>query len=477
MKILAAKNVRTRVTLWYVSILAVVLALYIALVFSFQYALLERQMYHDEVQDVETVEGLLFFGYAGTLQLQQNYYSHPQSHLLIDRLMEVRDLSGTVLYRSGTLNGMSLGGPSFAGEGEGTFNQRVERLSDGTHVFLISHIHSMQGRTLVIRLGYSLSAFYARMWQFLTLLLIALPVALLVAGFAGFKIAKAALQPLEQMAKRAEQITAHNLHDRLEIENEHDELGHMARVFNQLLQRLQEAFEQLKRFTADAAHELRTPLSSLRTVGEVALQQTGGPEEYREAIGSILEETARLNETIEGLLILAKTEASQPGENDTEFFLPELVDEVLTLLGILIEERNLTVVEERSHVENLPLCADRSLVRIALLNVVHNAVKFSPPGSSLRVGFAAGSEPMPFAEVSVQDQGPGLSAGEYERVFERFFTGSREKSAAQGGTGLGLSITKLIIERNGGRVFFDETTRGGARCVIRLPILERAGGV
>jgi heavy metal sensor kinase len=472
MKIWRATNVRTRLTLWYVSILAVILALYVALVFCFQYALLQHQIYHDEIEDVETVEGLLFFDQDGTLRLQQNYHSHPPSHLLIDRLMEVRDLSGRVLYRSDTLGGRDLGGLPLHGEGNGTFNERIAKLSDGTRVSLISHFHSMQGRAVLIRLGYSMSPLYDRMLQFLGLLFIALPVALLMAAFAGYAIAKRALNPLEQMAERAEQITAHNLHDRLEIENTEDELGHMARVFNQLLQRLEESFAQLKRFTADAAHELRTPLASLRTVGEVALQEATRPEDYREAIGSILEETGRLNLTIEGLLLLARTEASSPAQKEHQIFLPELIDEILALLGVLIEERNVNVLEVRSGLQGRHVQADRSLVRVALINVLHNALKFSPEGSVLRVTCNAGGALGDFAEVSVQDEGPGLAPEEYTRVFDRFFTSSRNETVSGSGTGLGLSIAKLVVERSGGQIFFDEGQHKGARCVIRLPLAE-----
>jgi signal transduction histidine kinase len=266
------KQLRTRLTLWYMVVLSVILGFYVILVLAFQYVLVTRQIYHDEIQDVVTVEGLLFFDTQGALQLQQNYFSHPRSHLLIDRLMEIRDLSGVVLYRSQTLNGMSLGGPSLPNEGDENFNQRVVKLADGSHAFVIGHLHTMQGRTVLIRLGYSLIPFRDRMLQFLGILLIALPITLLLAGFAGYAIAKRALMPLGQMAAAAEKITATNLNDRLEIENPDDELGHMGRVLNHLLQRLEEAFVQLQRFTADAAHELRTPLASLRTVGELALR-------------------------------------------------------------------------------------------------------------------------------------------------------------------------------------------------------------
>jgi len=223
-------------------------------------------MFHDEVQDAVTAEGLLYFDSEGQLQLQQNYYSRPQSHLLIDRLMEVRDLRGEVLYRSPALHGMLLDGPLQDREGDTGFNQRIVRLSDGSHAMVISHIHTLQGTTVVIRLGYSLTPFRERMIQFLLLLLVAVPLALIIAGAAGQMIAARGLRPVKDMAERAKGITANNLHDRLKIRNRSDELGQLAAVFNHLLERLEQAFQQMRRFTADAAHELRTCVSpKLRT--------------------------------------------------------------------------------------------------------------------------------------------------------------------------------------------------------------------
>jgi signal transduction histidine kinase len=242
-----------------VAILAGILIIYIAVVFGFQYVLLQRQIFHDEIQDVETVEGLLYFDGQGKLHLQENYHSHPQSRLLEDRLMEVRDLSGIVLYRSATLHGEPFGGASFPDEGASSFNPRSTKLSDGTRVLLISHLHPIQDKLVLIRLGYSMAPLNDRMLHFFLILLFATPIGLVAAGFAGYRIARRALLPLDLMAARAELITASNLQDRIVIENPHDELGHMGRVLNHLLQRLEQAFLQLQRFTADAAHELRTP--------------------------------------------------------------------------------------------------------------------------------------------------------------------------------------------------------------------------
>lgn len=468
MTYLFAKQIRSRLTLWYVSIFAVILAVYVVLVFSFQYEVVGRQIYHDEVQDVETVEGLLYFDHHGVMQLEQSYFSHPRSHLLIDRLMEVRDLSGVVLYRTPNLNGTPLGGPSRPDEGDESFNFREVKIADGTRVSLISHLHSMQGRTVLIRLGYSQAPFRERMAQFLEVLLVALPVALLIAGIAGYQIAQRALQPLEEMAQKAERITAQNLSDRLEIENPHDELGHMGTVLNDLLNRLEEAFRQLDRFTADAAHQLRAPMAAIRAVGEVALRPGAGEGNDSDAIASILEETSRLDETIAGLLLLAKAETAQALGPNT-FSVTEVSKEVLAVLEILAEDKRIQLLMEDRGTSGFTVTGDRGLIRSAIMNVVHNAIKFSPAETTVRINLSAVEASIEWIELIVEDQGPGIESSEVESVFKRFYTSPRKVTEAGKGSGLGLSIAKLVIQRSGGEIFFDEKFTAGARCIIRLP--------
>nr|WP_218623946.1 ATP-binding protein [Granulicella sp. dw_53] len=468
---LRSTNIRTRLAIWFVAILASVLTIYIAALFVFQYILLERQIFHDEIQDVETVEGLLYFDPSGTLRLEESYHSHPQSRLLEDRLMEVRDLSGNVLYSSDTLKGSALGGALMAGEGISSYNERSTAIADGTRVLLISHVHPVQGKLVLIRLGYSMDPLHDQMQHFFLLLLLATPIALVAAGFAGLTIARRTLRPLDLMAARAEQITASNLHDRIAVENPHDELGHMARVLNHLLGRLEQAFAQLQRFTADAAHELRTPLASIRSTGELTLQEARPEGAYRDAISGMLEESVRLNQTIDGLLLLAKAEALQPDSAPVSFSLVELVHEILALLEVLIEERQITVLEEHETEVRWSLIADRSLIRIALLNVLHNAVKFSPDHSTLRIFYGRVERGgRVFHNVCIHDSGPGIAPGEHLRVFERFFTSAVHQVFTHRGAGLGLSIARLIIDRIGGRIYFDQAAVQGARCCIELPL-------
>jgi signal transduction histidine kinase len=246
----------------------------------------------------------------------------------------------------------------------------------------------------------------------------------------------------------------------------------MARALNRLLERLEQAFLQLQRFTADAAHELRTPLASLRTLGEIALEEKKPEVVYRETIAGMLEETARLNQTIEGLLLLAKTETLNASAQSAPFSLPELVDEILAVLDVLLEERHIHVRQEGAAEVVAPVLADRGLIRIALMNVLHNAIKFSPEDSTIDITYSHETrEGRAQLRVCIQDSGPGIAAGEHARIFERFFTSASPHTAMQSGAGLGLSITKLIVDRSEGEVFFeDRASNHGASCCIILPI-------
>jgi signal transduction histidine kinase len=349
-------------------------------------------------------------------------------------------------------------------------------MPDGSHVFVVSHLHTMQGRTLLIRLGYSLAPFRERMMEFLEILLVALPVALVIAGFAGYQIARRALDPLEEMAQKAKRITAQNLHDRLDIDNPDDELGHMATVFNDLLIRLEEAFHQLHSFTGDAAHELRAPMAAIRTVGEIALRQQGTNDRDKETIASILEETSRLDETIGGLLLLARAESAKAIGPNT-FSLAEVTNEVTEVLEVLAEERGIRLIMNIHDASGLAARGDRSLIRSAIMNVVHNAIKFSLPNSTVTIAHTVVESQSEYIELSVQDEGPGIDGSEMEAVFGRFYTGSRRQTSAHNGTGLGLSIAQLVIQRSGGQIFFDSNSVVGARCVIRLPAHRVSGAL
>ena len=467
--------IRDRLTLWYVVIFSLVLGVYICGACFLQYWQLGDQLYHAEVQDLETVEGLLYFAADGHLSLHEEYHNHPQSKLLFDRLMEVLDSNGRVLFRNEKLQGNSLAGAALSHEGEVGYSARRMRLADGTHVLVISHIHSLQGTPLLIRLAYSTEPLKLRLMEFLALLVLAMPVALIAAGFAGYRVAGKALNPLEEMARLTERITASRLNDRIPIENPKDEFGHMARLLNGLLERLEESFRKLQDFTSDVSHELRTPLAAIRSVGEVGLQEDRDTEKYRDIIGSMLEEVARLTSMIDTLLTIAHADSGAIELHRAAFSFLDLAQESVGVVGVLAEDKKQTI--SVSGDRRVSVWADRAFLRMAVVNLLDNAVKYSPSGSAIHLSLHVEngvSEHQQFAELAIEDEGPGIPESDMHRVFDRFYRVDEARTRDAGGVGLGLAIAKWAVEAHGGEITLKSSQPRGAIFCIRLPIFEPA---
>ncbi len=208
MRNLRPRHVRTRLTLWYVVVLASVLVLSWGLTASFLFLQMRSQLDNYAIQDIETVEGLLTFGSGGRLILREDYHNHPESKQVLERLVEVRALNGAVLYRNERLGDQALGGDPVAREGEGGYSIRSARLANGTTVRMASRRHTLDGHPILIRLGYSEEPIWARFDELAVAALLAVPIVLALAGLGGYLLAKRALAPLEEMAYRAEEITS-----------------------------------------------------------------------------------------------------------------------------------------------------------------------------------------------------------------------------------------------------------------------------
>jgi heavy metal sensor kinase len=338
-------------------------------------------------------------------------------------------------------------------------------------VLAISHLHILQGKPLIIRLAYSTESLTERMFEFIGLLLLALPAALIVAGFAGYRVAGKALNPLEEMARKTEQITAQRLNERIPVDNPDDEFGHMSRVLNGLLSRLGESFEKLQHFTSDVSHELRTPLAAMRSVGEVGLQEEHSPEKYRDIIGSMLEEVARLTAMIDTLLTLAHADSGAVKLHRTTFKLNDLVQESVAVVGVLAEDKKqIFLVAGNSQ---LSVSADRSFLRMAVINLIDNAVKYSPAGCTIRVSVRDServSDRAPVVGVVIEDEGPGIPEDKAERVFDRFYRVDEGRTRDAGGAGLGLAIAKWAVEAHGGAISLTPRLPHGSIFSIWLPI-------
>ena len=300
------------------------------------------------------------------------------------------------------------------------------------------------------------------------IILFALPVVVALLVLTGYSFTRTWLLPLDRMAAEAQQITAADLSRRLPVVNPHDELGRLAAVFNVTLDRLQSSFDALDRFVADASHELRTPLTTLRSVGEVGLRRGRTVGEYQEIIASMLEEAQRLQVLIHRLLELASAEGGAPDVHQTPIRVDEFVSVCVNELGILAEAKR-----QRIELQS-PACTavtDPVLFRQALQNLIDNAIKYGPEDSAIRVIVTETTDSI---EVSVRDEGPGISEENRAHLMERFFRPDRARGRTNGGFGLGLSITKAYMRVIGGSLHYEPAEPRGS--IFRLVLPKPSAG-
>jgi heavy metal sensor kinase len=343
------------------------------------------------------------------------------------------------------------------------------RLPNGDRVTTLARPASVAGRALYVRVGRSERFAHQELGEFATVLGLSLPFAFAVAAGAGYLLARRALAPVSAMTARAREITADRLEERLPVEDASDEFGQLAIVINDALARLERAFDTLRRFTADASHELRTPLTAIRSVGEVGLRERRTEAEYREMVGSILEETERLTTMADSLLLLSRADAGPADIRRTAIGLADLAREVSADLEVLAEEKRQQVrVVAAAEVD---VVADRVTLRQAVLNLLDNAIKHSPDGAAIEVVVRREQSD---AVLEVVDNGPGIAPEHLAHVFERFYRVDRARSRSSGGAGLGLAIARWAVESNGGRIEVESEVQRGS--VFRIVLRAAADG-
>jgi heavy metal sensor kinase len=460
------RNVRSRLTLWYVLVLASLLALYAGVASLFLFLSLREDFDQNLLQDLETVEGMLAKGPNGGVSLHASHADAAEPR--VGHFIEVWSTQGSLLYRSASLQDQTLGGPSGPDEGLHDPAPSTARLLNGTRVRLASGVYHVEDRRVVIRVAYSEERLWRELGEFGEVLALGFPIAVLLAGFGGYALARKALAPIDSMATQAKTISAERLSDRLSIENPEDELGKLGAVFNDTLSRLQAAFDQLRRFTADASHELRTPLTAIRSVGEVALQDPRSPAEYRDVIGSMLEEVDRLTRLAESLLALSRADAGHVQLQREDIALVHLAKEASSIVEVLAEEKQQQIRIEGD--ANLVVSVDRLILRQAVVNLLDNAIKYSPSSSHILVRIQGAGDKQVFLDVV--DEGPGIPSEHQGYVFERFYRVDRARTRERGGAGLGLSITRWAVEAHGGDITLKSNEGRGCTFRVSLPVAK-----
>lgn len=283
----------------------------------------------------------------------------------------------------------------------------------------------------------------------------------------GHRIAHGGIEPLKQMAQAVERIRSNTLDERIRLQDAPAELSALSGTLNQTLDRLQEAFNRLSQFSSDIAHELRTPVNNIRGELEVALTRTRSGGEYREVIGSALEECQRLGRIIDSLLFLARAEHPEAGVHRERLDLRSEFDKLVEFYGIAAHDRGITL--DARIPEYLSANIDRNLFQRAIGNLVENAFRYTPNGGRVTLEAKKRGERL---ALIVSDTGSGIAAAHVPHIFDRFYRADAARTAEAGGTGLGLAIVKSIARLHGGEVEIATEEGAGTAVTLLLEMTE-----
>jgi len=293
-----------------------------------------------------------------------------------------------------------------------------------------------------------------------------LPLLIALSALLGWAFAGRAIQPLNSVAQAAQNITGSNLSLQIPLRGAGDELDHMIESFNLMTARLNQSFEQIRRFSTDVSHELRTPLTAIRGQLEVALFTADTTEQYREAMVNALEDVEQLSSIVRALLLLSQAESGQLALQKSALDLSEVAQEVADQFQIPAQEKKIRLTAQTT--PGSVIHADRTQIERLLANLLSNAMKYTPAGGRVEVRVGPSESPV-FVSLEVEDTGVGIPAENLPHIFDRFYRVRSPQTNQAGGLGLGLSFVSWIVEAHDGRIDVASTVGEGTRFRILLP--------
>jgi heavy metal sensor kinase len=458
-------SIRARLTLWYTGVLVAILLL----VSVAAYSLLRWHLYNDLDSSLFTVAGVLRDAPPAdpAAPLPPDLEPLVREFLgseFADALLQLLDPQGQVRSRA-LRPALPLSREARVNAQRGVPTIENVELATGDRARLLTMPVLRAGRVVdLVQVAMPLRRTHQTLARYVETLLVLVPLGVLLSAVGGWMLARRALRPVDRMSQSALQISAEDLSRRLERRGTQDEIDRLADTLNAMLARLQAAFGEMQRFTADAAHELRTPLTALRGGIEIALRAERSPDEYRRVLTSSIEEVDQLIRLAEDLLLLSRSTVGLEAIRQAVDLEP-LCLEALEIGVRLAKGKGVTV--SMGATSPAVVRGDAGALRRALLNLVDNAVKYTPAGGSVMISLehtAAG------ATLAVEDTGIGIDPADAERIFEPFVRLDAGRSRDTGGSGLGLAIARSIVRAHGGTLEVESGAAGGCRFTIRLPL-------
>jgi signal transduction histidine kinase len=415
-------------------------------------------------------------------------------------LIQIADTSGAVVWRSENLMNLNraLPLPSDGMLPSDVVPVRVSlpRVPLGNQAL---RLYLYRTATVQISIGYPINEIETTLADLFSKLMMTTPFVLLAALVGGWLLARYFVQPVEAITQTAQEITAHNLSQRIPVRQVNDEITRLAETLNAMITRLEDSFRQIRQFTGDASHELRTPLAILMGELEIALRSPKSNDEYQDVILSALEEVNRLSQVVQNLLDLSRADSGQVEIVREPVNISAMLDDIYEDAMILADEREQRVEFHAPEAARpLMLVGDKVRIHEAILNVVDNAIKYTPHGGRIMIMLErehdSDTDDADRVLVAVSDTGVGIADDDLQHIFDRFYrvdksrvrgssasAGSSSNAGAAvdggavgvtsvGGHGLGLSIVKWIVEAHNGSIHVQSNVGKGTTFFLRFPV-------
>jgi heavy metal sensor kinase len=462
------RSISFRLVAWYAGWLAAIFVLLCALLYLDLRHFLESDLRESQLRRAHQIGDALLAhvkqsGEAYVASQAKDWYE-PEVN---DRFIRITRADGTLVYASGMPHDGSFDPAQVSISSSSKTESFTKYVLPGKKTLLVASLNfkSAGNPDYFVEFGQLLDPVDSMLNHLLLQLMLGLPLAVIIITCGGYLLVRRALTPVEQITRAAERITQHNLSERLPIAQTGDEMERLSVSLNRMIARLDDAFQNSKRFVADASHELRTPLTILRGELESMAEDLRVDAEWRERAASMLEEAVHLSKIVEQLFTLSRLDAGEARAEWSRFDLSELAKTTADQLSLLAEDKGISISCDAG--QPMPVEGDRVRLKQVIVNLLDNAIKYTPKngGIKLRVHGVNGH-----VVLEVEDNGIGIPADALLHVFERFYRVDQMRADGSESAGLGLSIVKSICAAHGAEVEATSVPAHGSCFRVTLPL-------
>lgn len=457
------RSIRFRIALWYTILVALTFVLVAWVIYEYVNRTLTHSLDQSIINEVKWVSARMekrLTRIESDDMIREDIFEHA-AFFPLKEYIEIWDANGRIFYHSPNLGVEDTLKHHL--ELTGSWNSALAT----TSTFRKHEIRIAVERTpnAIVYLGMPTESITTAVNQLLRIFAWLFPVIILSAVVIGSYLARKSFSKVNRVVDTAKRITADRLYDRIPEHDTNDEIGEIISTFNAMISRLDVSFSQMRQFSADASHELRTPLTVIRSQLETALNSKISPAELKKIIANCLDESLRMSDIIESLLLLAKADAGQDVIRRDPVNLKTLINQTYEESIIIASQKEIIVMLDEP--ADVTIMGDAQRLRQMLLNLIDNAVKYNRVKGSIRLAL---SRENGSALIRVSDSGYGMPSEAIPHIFDRFYRADRARHREHGGAGLGLSIVRWVVQAHGGSITVTSTLNIGSEFLVALPL-------